>query len=66
MGRVIDPPATHGLSSRFITLSCPRMAIRVQNVTKQFGPKVVLENLTIELPDREVVGLVGPNGAGKT
>ncbi|MFQ5492529.1 MAG: ABC-F family ATP-binding cassette domain-containing protein, partial [Phycisphaerae bacterium] len=41
-------------------------SIQVRNVTKQFGPNVVLENVSLEIRTGETVGLVGPNGAGKT
>ncbi|MHC4090416.1 MAG: ABC-F family ATP-binding cassette domain-containing protein, partial [Planctomycetota bacterium] len=41
-------------------------SVVVQNVTKQFGPQVVLENVSLEVHTGELVGLVGANGAGKT
>jgi len=40
--------------------------IRMQSVTKQFGPRIVLDDVDLELNDGETVGLVGVNGAGKT
>lgn len=40
--------------------------IALRRVTKGFGNRVVLENLTLELPDGTVTALVGPNGSGKT
>lgn len=40
--------------------------IRLQNVNKQFGERILLENVTLELNSGQRVGLVGPNGAGKT
>jgi ABC-type multidrug transport system ATPase subunit len=40
--------------------------LRVEGLTKRFGPKVVLDGLTFGLHRGEVLGLLGPNGAGKT
>lgn len=40
--------------------------IRLQNVHKQFGERILLDNVTLELNSGQRVGLVGPNGAGKT
>ncbi|MCP4246109.1 MAG: ATP-binding cassette domain-containing protein [bacterium] len=41
-------------------------SVVVQNVTKQFGPKIVLEGLSLEVRTGERVGLIGDNGSGKT
>ncbi|MCH7491393.1 MAG: ABC-F family ATP-binding cassette domain-containing protein [Gemmatimonadetes bacterium] len=40
--------------------------IRVQNVSKQFGGQLVLEDVSLELHTGRIVGLIGANGAGKT
>ncbi|TWT42312.1 putative ABC transporter ATP-binding protein YheS [Phycisphaerae bacterium RAS1] len=40
--------------------------IRLENVTKQFGGRTILDAVTLELPTGRIVGVVGPNGAGKT
>lgn len=40
--------------------------IELQNVTKQIGDKTIIDQLSIKLYPREVVGFLGPNGAGKT
>jgi len=36
------------------------------NIRKQFGEKLLYENLNFKLPQAGIVGVVGPNGAGKT
>lgn len=40
--------------------------INIQNVSKQFGGQVVLDDVSVELCSGEIVGVVGPNGSGKT
>jgi ABC-2 type transport system ATP-binding protein len=40
--------------------------LRCENVTKRFGDRIVLDNITIEIGRDEIVGFVGRNGAGKT
>jgi ABC-type multidrug transport system ATPase subunit len=38
----------------------------MQGLTKKFGDKAALDNVTLEIPSGVVYGLLGPNGAGKT
>jgi ABC-2 type transport system ATP-binding protein len=40
--------------------------INVDSVTKTFGPKVALKNVSFAVPAGQICGLLGPNGAGKT
>src|SRR5207245_2813327 len=40
--------------------------IQLQELTKAFGDRVLLDHVTWQITDRERVGLCGPNGAGKT
>jgi ATP-binding cassette ChvD family protein len=40
--------------------------IEAKNVSKAFGDKLLIENLTFSLPPAGIVGIIGPNGAGKT
>jgi ABC-2 type transport system ATP-binding protein len=37
-----------------------------KNVTKQYGSKLALDNVSISVPEQCIYGLLGPNGAGKT
>jgi ATP-binding cassette, subfamily F, member 3 len=47
-------------------LPVPQFAIQLSSLTKSFGDRVLLENVTWQISDGERVGLCGPNGAGKT
>ena len=40
--------------------------IRVDNLRKGFGDRLLIEDLTFALPPAGIVGIIGPNGAGKT
>ena len=40
--------------------------IEAENLTKAYGDRVLIENLTFKLPPGGIVGVIGPNGAGKT
>lgn len=40
--------------------------IEINHVTKAFGDKTVLDNITLSVSDGSIYGLVGYNGAGKT
>jgi sulfate transport system ATP-binding protein len=42
------------------------MSIRVQNIVKHFGRFVALDDVTLDFPTGQLVGLLGPSGCGKT
>ena len=40
--------------------------LKVENVTKYYGDFLAVDNLSFEVKDGEIFGLLGVNGAGKT
>src|SRR5437764_6333306 len=50
--------ATHAAASKAL--------VEIRGLTRRFGAKVALDNVSLTLPSGSVLGLVGENGAGKT
>jgi ATP-binding cassette ChvD family protein len=42
------------------------IVVEVENLTKGFGDRLLIDNLSFSLPRNGIVGVIGPNGAGKT
>jgi energy-dependent translational throttle protein EttA len=42
------------------------LVIEADNISKGFGDKLLIENLSFKLPPGGIVGVIGPNGAGKS
>jgi ABC-2 type transport system ATP-binding protein len=46
--------------------TAPEIAIDVEGLTKSFGDKVVVRDLTMQVRRGTIYGFLGPNGSGKT
>lgn len=43
-----------------------KMVLRTNNLVKKYGKRTVVNHVSIDVTQGEIVGLLGPNGAGKT
>ncbi|HNQ92925.1 MAG TPA: energy-dependent translational throttle protein EttA [Alphaproteobacteria bacterium] len=42
------------------------LVVEATNISKGFGDRLLIDNLSFKLPPGGIVGVIGPNGAGKT
>jgi ABC-type branched-subunit amino acid transport system ATPase component len=40
--------------------------VEISHVTKSFGTKLAIQDISFSVPPGQICGLLGPNGAGKT
>lgn len=40
--------------------------IQLNNISKTYGQKKVVDNVSIEIPEGKITSFIGPNGAGKS
>jgi len=62
-------PETRGETQELFIPPGPRLGdvvVRAQKVRKAYGDRLLMEDLTFDLPRGGIVGVIGPNGAGKT
>ena len=43
-----------------------KTVLKCENLNKKFGKKQVLDNVSLEIQEGDILGFIGPNGAGKT
>jgi len=64
LDQVLDP--ARPFSPPVSSLTTPNALVLVDHVTKTFGEKTALRDVSFAVPVGQICGLLGPNGAGKT
>jgi branched-chain amino acid transport system ATP-binding protein len=54
------------MSATVPAASVATAVMSVENVTKEFGGLIAVNDVSLQIPERGIVSLIGPNGAGKT
>jgi lipopolysaccharide export system ATP-binding protein len=49
-----------------VTAGDDKMVLRTENLVKKYGKRTVVNHVSFDVKQGEIVGLLGPNGAGKT
>src|SRR6266581_1759998 len=62
-------PDARGETQELFIPPGPRLGdvvVRAEGVRKAYGDRLLMEDLSFDLPRGGIVGIIGPNGAGKT
>jgi ATP-binding cassette ChvD family protein len=62
-------PETRGETQELFIPPGPRLGdvvVRAEGLRKAYGERLLMEDLSFDLPRGGIVGIIGPNGAGKT
>lgn len=61
-----DVPESSGATDAPRSYSDDKMVLRTSNLVKKYRQRTVVNHVSIDVTQGEIVGLLGPNGAGKT
>lgn len=63
---IASPEATMEVAAEATHGTPEKMVLRTENLVKKYGRRTVVNHVSIDVTQGEIVGLLGPNGAGKT
>ena len=64
--QAVKDKITHAYINIPMTERLGDLVIEAKNISKAYGDKVLIDNLSFKIPKGAIVGIIGPNGAGKT
>ena len=59
-------PAFEIINKGFAGKKLPPVLVRVQNLSKKFGNRIIVQNVSLQIKSGDKIALLGANGVGKT
>lgn len=66
LSQAVKDKITHAYINIPMTERLGDLVIEAKNISKAYGERILIDNLSFKIPKGAVVGIIGPNGAGKT
>jgi len=66
LSQAVKDKITHAYINIPMTERLGDLVIEAKNISKAYGDRVLIDNLSFKIPKGAIVGIIGPNGAGKT